>query len=206
MAAALPETVSKLVYAYRSMLDNMMQQFAGIPEFDNVIADIPADNDELAALAFEAFGATFEKVVFTTDEANENQKGAADEILEQLKADCVKACDLIFDNQNADTRAFLATILQLTLMDRAEPVIKSMLNDVSFMGTPDENQTDDLYLTVDLSYGESGIPSVLPDDMQPAETAVYTLSGIKVSTSMNHLPKGVYVVRQGNETWKIMIR
>ena len=206
VAAALPETVSKLVYAYRSMLDNMMQQFAGIPEFDNVIADIPADNDELAALAFEAFGATFEKVVFTTDEANENLKGAADEILEQLKADCVKACDLIFDNQNTDTRAFLATILQLTLMDRAEPVIKSMLNDVSFMGTPDENQTDDLYLTVDLSYGESGIPSVLPDNMQPAETAVYTLSGIKVSTSMNHLPKGVYVVRQGNETWKIMIR
>ena len=206
VAAALPETVSKLVYAYRSMLDNMMQQFAGIPEFDNVIADIPADNDELAALAFEAFGATFEKVVFTTDEANENLKGAADEILEQLKADCVKACDLIFDNQNTDTRAFLATILQLTLMDRAEPVIKSMLNDVSFMGTPDENQTDDLYLTVDLSYGESGIPSVLPDNVQPAETAVYTLSGIKVSTSMNHLPKGVYVVRQGNETWKIMIR
>ena len=81
-----------------------------------------------------------------------------------------------------------------------------MLNDVSFMGTPDENQTDDLYLTVDLSYGESGIPSVLPDNMQPAETAVYTLSGIKVSTNMNHLPKGVYVVRQGNETWKIMIR
>lgn len=206
VAAALPETVSKLVYAYRSMLDNMMQQFAGIPEFDNVIADIPADNDELAALAFEAFGATFEKVVFTTDEANENLKGAADEILEQLKADCVKACDLIFDNQNTDTRAFLATILQLTLMDRAEPVIKSMLNDVSFMGTPDENQTDDLYLTVDLSYGESGIPSVLPDNVQPVETAVYTLSGIKVSTSMNHLPKGVYVVRQGNETWKIMIR
>ena len=206
VAAALPETVSKLVYAYRSMLDNMMQQFAGIPEFDNVIADIPTDNDELAALAFEAFGATFEKVVFTTDEANENLKGAADEILEQLKADCVKACDLIFDNQNTDTRAFLATILQLTLMDRAEPVIKSMLNDVSFMGTPDENQTDDLYLTVDLSYGESGIPSVLPDNVQPAEMAVYTLSGIKVSTNMNHLPKGVYVVRQGNETWKIMIR
>ena len=81
-----------------------------------------------------------------------------------------------------------------------------MLNDVSFMGTPDENQTDDLYLTVNLSDGESGIPSVMPDNVQPAETAVYTLSGIKVSTNINHLPKGVYVVRQGNETWKIMVR
>ena len=201
----LPETVRRLTTTYRATLDQMLQQFSGIPEFDNAISDIPSDNDELAALAYEAFGNTLEKVVFTSAEGNENLKGAAEVILQQLKTDCAKACDLIFDNQNADTRAFLTTILQLMVMEKAEPMVKSMLSDVSFLGTADENQTDDLYLTIRLTDEQSGIHAISPDE-ENASATVYTITGMPVSGNTSSLPKGIYVKRQGNSVKKVLVK
>lgn len=201
----LPETVKRLTVTYRATLDQMLQQFSGIPEFDNAISDIPSDNDELAAIAYEAFGNTLEKVIFTSAEGNENLKGAAEVILKQLKTDCAKACDLIFDNQNEDTRAFLTTIFQLMVMEKAEPMVKSMLSDVSFLGTADENQTDDLYLTVRLTEEGSGIHAISPDE-ENASTTVYTITGMPVSGNTSTLPKGIYVKRQGNSVKKVLVK
>ena len=204
-SVTLPETVRRLTTTYRATLDQMLQQFSGIPEFDNAISDIPSDNDELAALAYEAFGNTLEKVVFTSAEGNENLKGAAEVILQQLKTDCAKACDLIFDNQNADTRAFLTTIFQLMVMEKAEPMVKSMLSDVSFLGTVDENQTDDLYLTIRLTDDQSGIHAISPDE-ENASATVYTITGMPVSGNTSTLPKGIYVKRQGNSVKKVLVK
>ncbi|MBO4659806.1 MAG: metallophosphoesterase [Prevotella sp.] len=205
IGATLPESVRTLTISYRATLDKMLQQFSGIPEFDNAIADIPEDNDELAAIAYEAFGPTLSKVVYTSAEGNEQLKGAADEILEQLKTDCAKACQLIFDNQNEDTRAFLTTIFQLMVMEKAEPAVRSMMSDVSFLGTPDENQTDDLYLTVRLTEEQSGIPAVTGVE-EAGRTMVYTITGMPITGDASTLPQGIYVVRQGNSVRKILVK
>ncbi len=205
IAETLPVSVEQLTTAYRSTLDNMLQQFQGIPEFDNAIADIPESNAELAQIAYQAFGPTLEKVVFTSAEGNENLKGCADEIIEQLNADCVTACDLIFDNQNADTRAFLTTIFQLMLMEEAESVLRSMLTDTSFLGTADENQTDDLYLEVALTDNGSGISTALQHKTE-GTPAFYTLSGVLVGSDEGALPKGVYIRKQGDSVSKILVK
>ena len=201
----LPETVKRLTSSYRSTLDKMLAQFSGIPAFDSAIDDIPEDNDELAAIAYQAFGETLQKVVFTSAEGNENLKGAVEQILEELNNDCVTACALVFDNQNEDTRAFLTSMLQFMIMERAEPVVRSMLGDVSFLGTPDENQTDDLYLTVRLTDDDSSIHTTqaIENDCSPA---VYTITGMKVDGDSQSLPKGIYVKRQGDTTKKFLVK
>ena len=125
--------------------------------------------------------------------------------LSSPKTDCAKACDLIFDNQNADTRAFLTTIFQLMVMEKAEPMVKSMLSDVSFLGTADENQTDDLYLTIRLTDDQSGIHAISPDE-ENASATVYTITGMPVSGNTSSLPKGIYVKRQGNSVKKVLVK
>lgn len=205
IAATLEETVKLLTTSYRSTLDQMLKQFSGIPEFDNALSDIPESNDELAAIAYQAFGTTLEKVVFTSAEGNEQLKGAADEVIAALNNDCVTACNLIFDNQNEDTRAFLATIIQLMVMERAEPMLRSMLSDLSFMGTADENQTDDLYLTVNLSDEKSGVPALSITESSD-EAAFYTIEGVRVNGDTSVLPKGIYIRKQGKESRKVIVR
>ncbi len=195
-------TVKKLVYRNQSTFNQMLQQFAGIPGFESVLEDVPSDPDVLADIACEAFGETMRKVIFTTSEGNEHLKDAVDNVINQLEADCKVAADLVFDNQNAPTRAFLATSLYLFMLDNAETLLKSMLSDISYLGTEDADQTDDLYHTVLLG-DEAGIRTV--DDNCQRELLVYTVSGQCLGKRHSGLPKGIYIIKSGNTSRKITI-
>lgn len=202
---SLGRSISKLVPRYMSTINQMLSEFGGIPGFENIIGDVPTDPDTLAAVATKAFGETMKMVIYTSSEGNENLKDAADRVLQQLSADCSTACDLIFDQQNAATRSFLATSLYIYMLDYVEEVIKSMLSDTSHMGEDLADQTDDLYLSVNLRDARSGVTVVRHDD-ENGPNCVYGANGMALSKDVNQLPKGFYIVRKGDKTTKVVIR
>ena len=54
-------------------------------------------------------------------------------------------------------------------------------------------------------YDFSRVDSVTADETGKSSTEVYTTSGVKVSQSIDDLPHGIYIVRQGNHKKKVII-
>ena len=203
--STLDYSMSLLSTRYMSVFNKMLNDFASDPVFADVISDVPTDPNELADIGTMAFAKTLRKVVFTMYEGNEQLKDAVNDVDKQMQSDCKFACDLVFDNQSEDTRAFLAYSMYIYMMDTAEDIIKSMLTDTSYMGTEWVNQTDDLYLTIRLKDVEEGIQETLATEKRSGEV-VGNLSGQVMMSPLSSLPKGVYVVRKGDVVRKVMVR
>ncbi len=203
--STLDFSVSELAMRYMPIFNKMLNDFATDPMFAGVISDVPTDTQEMTEIATVAFAETVRKIVFTTAEGNEHLKDAVDNIDKQIQADCKKACDLVFDHQNEDTRSFLAYSMYIYMMDTAEDAIKSMMTDTSYLGTELANQTDDLYLNIRLKDVESGVEErfVTTNDKV---TTIYNLSGTMLDAPLKSLPKGVYVVKKGNDIQKVLVR
>ena len=202
--STLGKSISDLVPRYMSTFNQMLAAFANEPAFASVIEDVPQDPDELSTIVEQAFSESMKKVIFTLSEGNENLKDAEENIFEQLKNDCAIACDLIFDQQTPDTRAFLAMSMYYYMIDSMETMLKSMLSDTSYMGTELADQTDDLYLTVSLDGHDAGIMSIQLDDAS-APCEVFGINGVRMGTNLRHLPRGLYIIRQGAKTRKVIL-
>jgi 3',5'-cyclic AMP phosphodiesterase CpdA len=203
--ATLDASIASLTGSYISTFNQMLEQFAYIPEFAGILEDVPSDPDSLAAIANKAFGETIRKVLFTHFEGNENLKDASSIIISQLEKDCEKACELVFDHQDETTRAFLASTLYIYMLEKGEKTIKSMLSDITHLGTSEADQTDDLYTTIALADIDLGIceVDVISDQAAPR---IYLLSGQYVGSDMQRLPRGIYVIRQGSESKKVLVK
>lgn len=203
--ATLDYSMSLLSTRYMSVFNKMLSDFADDPIFADVVSDVPTDPNELADIGTTAFAETMRKVVFTMFEGNEHLKDAINDVDKQMQSDCKFACDLVFDNQSAATRAFLSYSMYIYMMDTAEDIIKSMLSDTSYMGTKWADQTDDLYLTIRLKDAEAGIEETLSTGKR-CEEVVCNLSGQVMNSPLSSLPKGVYVVKKGDVVRKVMVR
>lgn len=53
-------------------------------------------------------------------------------------------------------------------------------------------------------YDPASVGSNIIDENLPVE--IYNLNGVKVNNSTNHLPAGVYIIRQGNKAQKVIIK
>ena len=122
----------------------------------------------------------------------------------QLKNDCALACELMFDQQTPDTRAFLAMSMYYYMLENGETLLKSMLSDTSYMGTDLADQTDDLYLKVSLRDNGAGIISTSVDEGS-APCEVYGINGIRLGSDARRLPHGIYIIRQGAKTHKVIL-
>ena len=200
----LSKSIGDLVPRYMSTFNEMLKSFADVPEFAKVLDDVPQDPDELSDIAYKAFGETFKKVIFTIYEGNEYLKDGYQEIMTQLESDCRTACDLVFDQQSADTRAFLSYSMAIYFSEYAGDIIKSMLSDISYMGTDLADQTDDLFLSVDLQTGRSGITDMKVDSRKGM--SVFGIDGTYMGNKLEGLPHGIYVVRQAGKVRKVAVR
>lgn len=203
--STLSKSIAELVPRYLPTFNQMLAGFASDPVFAEVLSDVPQDTDELARIAYLSFAETMKKVLFTLSEGDEQLKDAEEGIFEQLRKDCETASDLIFDQQTPDTRAFLALTMYYFMLDYAENPFHSMFSDTSYWGTELADQTDDLYLTVDLKGNGSGIQLTQAGGME-APLMVCGIDGIVRHETMENLPRGIYVVRQGGKTYKIVKR
>lgn len=202
--ATLGKTISDLVPRYMYAFNQMLASFAGDPAFAGVVEDVPQDPEELSALAELAFSGTLKKLIFTFYEGNENLKDAEKSIFSQLKSDCTTACELVFDQQTSDTKAFLALSLYYYVLDNAENIFHSMLSDTSNWGTELADQTDDLYTTVALREGDAGIDTRRAVDSTTLQ--IYSPDGIRMGSDLKNLPRGLYIVRKGTSSNKVVVR
>ena len=149
------------VRRYLPNLQRIVNQYSALdPALAIVLQDIPMNTDQLTTIALQAFGPVMEKVIFTHCEGNENLKLAEDEIIAEFNEGCRVACDLVFDNQDDDTKAFMLQLLQAQMQSRdVENVLRSMMSDTAYLGQPDQSQDNDLYYTVHLRYDPSAIHS-----------------------------------------------
>ena len=198
---ALDKSMSSLAARYMSTFQKMLNDFSGIPEFGNLIDDVPEDPKELTAIAMQAFGKVIREVIYTTSEGNEQLKDASKVVLSHLEEGCKEACDIVFDHQSEQSKAFLASSMYIYMLELGEPTILSMLSDTSYMGTPEANQTDDLYLTIKLKDNESGITQIPSSNNDIPAT--YSITGQKVgnATQKSH---GIYIIRNGNKAIKVL--
>lgn len=201
----LDTSISQLTDRYMSTFNDMLQDFASIPDFAHIIDDVPTDVNELAAIALEAFGETLRKVIYTHSEGNEHLKDAANAVLDQLEKDCDTACDLIFDQQNESTRAFLSYAIYGYMLEMGEQAIKSMLSDTSYLGTPMADQTDDFNLTIALKDVDEGVASPMTSQWA-GPAGVYSLTGQAVGSDTSGLPQGVYIVWKGGKARKVTVK
>ena len=89
------------------------------------------------------------------------------------------------------------------MYDQIENIVGSMLTDISYRGTPDENRTDDLYLDIALRGDPSGVRTVTTS--HPTGTSIYTTSGVAVGNSLQQLPTGIYIVCEGGKVRKVAV-
>lgn len=202
--STLSKSISDLVPRYMATFNQMLAAFASEPAFAAVIDDVPQDPEELSAIMEMAFSETMKKVLFTLSEGNEQLKDAQENIFSQLKNDCALACELMFDQQTPDTRAFLAMSMYYYMLENGETLLKSMLSDTSYMGTDLADQTDDLYLRVSLRDNGAGIISTSVDEGS-APCEVYGINGIRLGSDARRLPHGIYIIRQGAKTHKVIL-
>lgn len=205
ISTSLGSSVKKLVRSYLPKLRKVVDLYSSLdPALAIVLQDIPMNTDELSSIVVQAFGPVMEKVIFTHCEGNENLKMAEDEIIVEFNQACEVACDLVFDNQDDDTKAFMLTLLQAQMQSRGvETMLRSMLSDTAYLGFADQSQTNDLYYTIQLRKDESAIQNIsLPLFKQEG---IYNLAGQKVSSTNINL-KGVYIIRKDGKVKKVMMK
>jgi hypothetical protein len=203
----LKSTVRKLVAKIQPKIKQLVKEYSSDPILSIVMNDVPTQVDSLTDIFYTAFGSVGEKIILTHMEGNENQK-RTDALIDEFYASCNKCCDLIFDHQDADTRAFLAIIL--TSQFESNGIIetfRSMLTDTAYMGEDDEAQTDDLFCTIRLRLTdeEMAIRGLTTGDT-PAPTVIYNLSGQRMAMPESCLPHGIYVIVSGGEARKVMVK
>ena len=75
----------------------------------------------------------------------------------------------------------------------------------SYWGTDLADQTDDLYLSVALSdSGESVVLSQVDDSSMPQQ--IFSPDGICLGSDLNGLPRGLYILRRGSSSNKVVVR
>ena len=90
---------------------------------------------------------------------------------------------------------------QVVLTDR-ETGIKTNLQDHAYTFSAEAGYCDNRF-TLSLGVVATGISTLKSDE---ADAEVYTLDGTKVGTAMSGLQKGVYVVRQAQQSKKVIIK
>ena len=205
ISTSLGSSIKKLVRSYLPKLRKVVDSYSSLdPALAIVLQDIPMNVDQLSAIVLQAFGPVMEKAVFTHCEGNENLKMAEDEIVAEFNEACKMACDLVFDNQDDDTKAFMLTLLQAQMQSRGvETILRSMLSDKAYLGLPDQSQDNDLYYTIQLRHD--------PNAIHPATTVlsnneeIYNLTGQKMLSGKTNL-KGVYLIRKDGELKKYLLK
>lgn len=205
ISTSMNSSIKKLVRSYLPKLKKIINQYASLdPALEIVLQDIPMNTDELSAIVLQAFGPVMEKVVFTHCEGNENLKMAEEEIVAEFNEACRMACDLVFDNQDEDTRAFMFTLMKAQMDSRGvETMLRSMLSDTAYLGLPDQSQNNDLYSTIRLRSNGSVVKDVLlPLSNQEV---IYNLAG-QIIPSTNINSKGVYIIRKEGKVKKVLVK
>lgn len=174
---------------------------------------LPKSSEEFASLVYRHLATFINDGWLAIQEGNEHDQEVYGRLYKELRRGIYNIMGEIIENDIS----FLGKPIGRSeardlIMEELTPIIKSLLDDLTQVGTENEDRTDDLHLNISLEsgkrYADSETTQVIPIHAdETAEVRIYNMQGRLVSSKDNiALPAGCYIVRANNKTRKIIIK
>jgi UDP-2,3-diacylglucosamine pyrophosphatase LpxH len=182
--------------------------------FASVTFNLPTSPDDFANLAYKYLESFLKEAWLTVQEGNEHDQDAYDRLSKELRKGVYKIFGKIIENDIYILGKPMARSEARDLvMRKATPMLMSLLEDLTHVGTENEDRTDDLHLNIDLGSGkiltDSELARIIPVHLdESAEVRIYNMQGQLVTNQHDSaLPAGCYIVitngiaRKVSVTW-----
>ena len=183
--------------------------------FASVTFNLPTSPGDFANLAYKYLESFLKEAWLTVQEGNEHDQDAYERLSKELRKGVYKIFGKIIENDTYILGKPMARSEARDLvMRKATPMLMSLLEDLTHVGTENEDRTDDLHLNIDLGSGkiltDSELARIIPVHLdESAEVRIYNMQGQLVTNQHNSaLPAGCYIVitngiaRKVNVTWR----
>ena len=183
--------------------------------FASVTFNLPTSPGDFANLAYKYLESFLKEAWLTVQEGNEHDQDAYERLSKELRKGVYKIFGKIIENDTYILGKPMARSEARDLvMRKATPMLMSLLEDLTHVGTENEDRTDDLHLNIDLGSGkilkDSELTRIIPVHLdESAEVRIYNMQGQLVTNQHNSaLPAGCYIVitngiaRKVNVTWR----
>lgn len=183
--------------------------------FASVTFNLPTSPGDFANLAYKYLESFLKEAWLTVQEGNEHDQDAYERLSKELRKGVYKIFGKIIENDIYILGKPMARSEARDLvMRKATPMLMSLLEDLTHVGTENEDRTDDLHLNIDLGSGkilkDSELTRIIPVHLdESAEVRIYNMQGQLVTNQHNSaLPAGCYIVitngiaRKVNVTWR----
>lgn len=181
--------------------------------FTSITFRLPESSDEFASLAYRHLATFINDGWLALQEGNEHDQDVYGRLYQELRKGIYNIMgEIIEDDIYFFGKPIGRSEARDYIMEKVKPMLKSALEDLTQVGTENEDRTDDLHLNISLEsgkiYADSETARVIPiHSDESTEVRIYNLQGRLVGTQGNiTLPAGCYIVRANNKTRKIIIK
>ena len=181
--------------------------------FTSITFRLPESSEEFASLAYRHLATFINDGWLALQEGNEHDQDVYGRLYQELRKGIYNIMgEIIEDDIYFFGKPIGRSEARDYIMEKVKPMLKSALEDLTQVGTENEDRTDDLHLNINLEsgkiYADSETARVIPiHSDESTEVRIYNLQGRLVSTQGNiTLPAGCYIVRANNKTRKIIIK
>ena len=174
---------------------------------------LPKSSEEFASLAYRHLATFINDGWQALQEGNEHDQEVYERLYKELRKSIYRIMGEIIENDiNFLGKPVGRSKASDLIMEKATPLLKSAFEDLTQVGTENEDRTDDLHLTISLEsgkiYAEPEQVRIIPIYAdESVGVRIYNMQGQLVSGQDNNaLPAGCYIVRANNKTRIIIIR
>ena len=174
---------------------------------------LPESPEELASLVYKHLESFLKDAWLTVQEGNEPDQEAYEKLSKELRKGVYKIFGEIIENDiNFLGKPLGRSEARDYIMEKATPLLKSLFEDLTHVGTENEDRTDDLHLNIDLESGkiltDTELARIVPVHAgESAKVRIYNMQGQLVSHQGNTaLPAGCYIIKANSRTRKVIIR
>ena len=174
---------------------------------------LPKSSEEFASLAYRHLATFINDGWQALQEGNEHDQEVYERLYKELRKSIYRIMGEIIENDiNFLGKPVGRSKASDLIMEKATPLLKSAFEDLTQVGTENEDRTDDLHLTISLEsgkiYAEPKQVRIIPIYAdESVGVRIYNMQGQLVSGQDNNaLPAGCYIVRANNKTRIIIIR
>ena len=174
---------------------------------------LPKSSEEFARLAYRHLATFINDGWQALQEGNEHDQEVYERLYKELRKSIYRIMGEIIENDiNFLGKPVGRSKASDLIMEKATPLLKSAFEDLTQVGTENEDRTDDLHLTISLEsgkiYAEPKQVRIIPIYAdESVGVRIYNMQGQLVSGQDNNaLPAGCYIVRANNKTRIIILR
>ena len=181
--------------------------------FISVTFRLPSSPDEFANLVYKHLDSFLKEAWLAVQEGNEHDQEVYERLYKELRKGVYKIFGEIIEN---DVFIFGKPMARSEardlVMKKATPLLMSLLDDLTHVGTENEDRTDDLHFNIDLGSGkilkDSELARIIPVYLdESARVKIYNMQGQLISNQgSTALPAGCYIIKTNGKTRKILVK